>query len=760
IDHFTADQNRPGTFWANKLLDGLLRRGRREAPNRLTWTSMVPTFTNTSPPTQAPSSKTTTPSGCLVDCPKNETTTRLSPSAAVPDPDPELSENVTQVLQATQNSSRFASPDFVSKVETWLVEHNEIPDDFDDDERFDYAKDFLGVCSNVFNVDLIRLNRTEAASKVADSCSSVAESLTSDLDAGESLDISRSNIDVHAEVETTLNFTGFLYSFEGEDENDADDDQVVSISQNIVDDLGLTGDDTIGITVVLYKNGHYISGHDNDTIETNDRPAGPVVSISVAVNKNLTSVPVAFKLPNYLAHLDIKNDAELGVDDFKCVFFDKKSDGRGEWSDFGCQVQNANRNFTVCSCNHTTHFGVLLQVNEAPPLRPADELALSLITYIVGGISLACLLVTIFILNYLSSLNSDRVRIHKNLVSALTVAQALFMCVSLAGRHNISCRLVTLFLHYFYLAVFSWSLLEGVNLYVQIVKVFSTGKSAKYWHYLLFGWGIPLPIVVTSAAVRWKIYGANGICWPTFEKGLSWSFAGPVAVVILMNFIILFMVVRIIVASAAAVKTDNFEHIKAGVKGALLLVPILGLSWVFGFLSLGGTNIVFTYVFVIAVGLQGILIFLLYCVFNSEVRAAMKRKREKRKLRRGDGISTGPTPSTTRSKETNETSSTFTSRLLERMKRRKSSVTGRRSTSPVDTIHLVDRSAYAHSTKDIQLLHKPRGSTDSGSSQNPIHTPRTLPSDSMASIRTESLLADEYIPPHTPTYENETHGVP
>ena len=53
---------------------------------------------------------------------------------------------------------------------------------------------------------------------------------------------------------------------------------------------------------------------------------------------------------------------------------------------------------------------------------------------------------------------------------------------------QILCSVLAGLLHYFFLAVFSWMLCEGVMLYLMVVKVFSQ-LSKKWWFFLLLGYG-------------------------------------------------------------------------------------------------------------------------------------------------------------------------------------------------------------------------------------------------------------------------------
>ena len=49
------------------------------------------------------------------------------------------------------------------------------------------------------------------------------------------------------------------------------------------------------------------------------------------------------------------------------------------------------------------------------------------------------------------------------------------------------CSAVTVCQFFFHTAVFTWMLVEGINLYIKLVKVFSVKR--KYVAYLAIGWG-------------------------------------------------------------------------------------------------------------------------------------------------------------------------------------------------------------------------------------------------------------------------------
>ncbi|XP_031565172.1 adhesion G-protein coupled receptor D1-like [Actinia tenebrosa] len=87
-------------------------------------------------------------------------------------------------------------------------------------------------------------------------------------------------------------------------------------------------------------------------------------------------------------------------------------------------------------------------------------------------------------------------------------------------------------------------------------------------------------------------------------------------------------------SSASAIPSSEYAHIKAGIKSAIVLMPLMGVTWVFGLLAVNRDTIVFQYLFAITNSLQGFWIFLSHMVFNNEVRTAFKRHWEKWQLSR------------------------------------------------------------------------------------------------------------------------------
>lgn len=327
------------------------------------------------------------------------------------------------------------------------------------------------------------------------------------------------------------------------------------------------------------------------------------------------------------------------------------------WSSDGCWVISTSSGVTSCLCNHTTNFAILMNY-QGSKWSLQEELILTKLTFIGCGASLCALVVTLMLFTVLDIPKSDRTSIHKNLFIALICAQVILLCSGSAIHNKVACTLVAALLHLFFMAAFSWMLVEGLLLWSKVVAVnLSEDRHMKY--YYLIGWGLPVLIVTITLASASGKYSADGYCWLSVQNGIIWGFAGPVIFIIMVNLMVLTRVVVITISTAKrrsimlAMGTSPveqaYEQMRAAVKAILVLLPILGLTWLCGVLV--PFSIVMAYIFVILNSLQGLFIFLIYGVYNTEVRSTVNRIKERRKaLNFSNCASSRPSSSVTSSR--------------------------------------------------------------------------------------------------------------
>lgn len=207
-----------------------------------------------------------------------------------------------------------------------------------------------------------------------------------------------------------------------------------------------------------------------------------------------------------------------------------------------------------------------------------------------------------------------------NLVASLGIANIGFLFETVPDVNSASCTALAIILFYFYLVAFSWMLLEGIHIYRKLVKVFETGNDPRKIFFLA-GWGIPLVIVLTSAlAFRDNITSEN-YCWLSATNGALWTFAVPLCLVIFINAVMLLIVLR------KSLNHSQDKNLKRSmIKTLCILMPILGLTWVFGIVTFNKNTLAFQYIFAVLNSLQGFAIFLFYCLYNEEVKRGILHK--------------------------------------------------------------------------------------------------------------------------------------
>uniref|UniRef100_A0A669EXT9 Adhesion G protein-coupled receptor D1 n=1 Tax=Oreochromis niloticus TaxID=8128 RepID=A0A669EXT9_ORENI len=301
----------------------------------------------------------------------------------------------------------------------------------------------------------------------------------------------------------------------------------------------------------------------------------------------------------------------------------------GVWSNEGCVRADGNMTYSVCLCNHLTNFAILMQV---VPLKisTGHKVALSTIGYVGCSISIFCLaitLVTFAVLSSVSTIRNQRYHIHANLSFAILVAEILLLISARFDPGTLPCKVMAVLLHFFFLSAFAWMLVEGLHLYSMVIKVFGS-EDSKHFYYYGIGWGSPFLICVVSMTSALDSYGKVDNCWLSLQNGAIWAFVAPALFVIVVNIGILISVTRII----SRISGENYKvhgdanAVKLTIKAVAVLLPILGISWIFGVLVVNTQSLPFLYIFAVFNSLQGFFVFLFHCLLNSEVRAAFKHK--------------------------------------------------------------------------------------------------------------------------------------
>ncbi|XP_035384773.1 calcitonin gene-related peptide type 1 receptor isoform X1 [Electrophorus electricus] len=266
-----------------------------------------------------------------------------------------------------------------------------------------------------------------------------------------------------------------------------------------------------------------------------------------------------------------------------------------------------------------------------------DKLKMAYILYymaLVGhALSSASLLISLAIFFYFRSISCQRITLHKNLFcsyvlnSAFTLINLIFVVNNpkVVERNPVGCKVLHFFHMYMLGCNYFWMLCEGIYLHTLIVVAVFAEEQHLHWYYLL-GWGFPLVPASIHAVARKKYFDDN--CWMSVETHLLYVVHGPIMAALLVNLFFLLNIVRVLVMKLRDThRVESNMYMKA-VRATLILVPLLGIQFViFPWRPenrLAGE--VFDYIMHILLHYQGLLVATIFCFFNGEVQATLKRQ--------------------------------------------------------------------------------------------------------------------------------------
>ncbi|XP_065927125.1 adhesion G protein-coupled receptor B1 isoform X5 [Magallana gigas] len=297
-----------------------------------------------------------------------------------------------------------------------------------------------------------------------------------------------------------------------------------------------------------------------------------------------------------------------------------------KWTERGCKMKQSDHSTTKCQCNHLTNFAILMRPYSA---NVKDKQSLK--TMSLGGVIISILFTVMTLIIYVRIwryIKSDQNIIMLHLCSSLILSYIIFLsAVELTENENM-CIAITAIIHYLFLVTFFSMLGMGVYYFMSITVTYYAmyvannfkSKSRVRW-FLLVIWGFPAVITVTNVGAFWgKDYHLRFYCWLSMESGSLYMFIIPVCLIVVLNIAIIVTLVRVLCASSAISKSSLQKKATSGLRSLGTLIPVLGVTWLFGILAVNEHVDVFQYIFVIANSCQGLFIFISHVVLKKKVR--------------------------------------------------------------------------------------------------------------------------------------------
>ncbi|KAM3848210.1 glucagon-like peptide 2 receptor, partial [Vipera latastei] len=271
------------------------------------------------------------------------------------------------------------------------------------------------------------------------------------------------------------------------------------------------------------------------------------------------------------------------------------------------------------------------------------------------SISLVSLVLALFILLLFRKLHCTRNYIHMNLFASFILRAAGVLIkdgitrstyefissesekpadengwiFSLSPEKLTLCRMAPLFMHYVVGANFYWLLVEGIYLHRLLVATVLFEKH-QLLRYIFIGWGFPILFVVPWAII--KYHWEQRECWSTNETmTVWWIIRGPILFSIVVNFCIFLNILKLLLSKLKAQQMTFRDYKFRLARSTLVLIPLLGIhETVFTFIMddhvEGFSRNVKTFIQLTIGSFHGFLVALLYCFYNGEVKAELRKQ--------------------------------------------------------------------------------------------------------------------------------------
>ncbi|XP_063266427.1 adhesion G protein-coupled receptor G3 isoform X2 [Prinia subflava] len=306
----------------------------------------------------------------------------------------------------------------------------------------------------------------------------------------------------------------------------------------------------------------------------------------------------------------------------QCVFWDPSKGLAGGWRSSGCVTQPGDKG-TVCSCDHLTFFTLLL----TQALDGSTAKALMAVATAGCGVAMAFSIFTmafcIFIRFRLEETVGINLCLHLNLVGSLFLLNLAFLLnTGLSGRtHPRTCSVLGGLTHYCLLCCFTWTALEGCQLYLLFVKVLGIYIPHYLGKLCLVGWGFPVLVVGVAGGIgsygEYNIHTTDQqiiaqLCWITSKHLLVHYITncGYFGLIFLFNMAVFGVVTQKSCSLQGTGAVQGYRKPWKVALGAAGLFCLLGATWALAFLTYGISSAPVLYLFTILNSLQGIFIFI------------------------------------------------------------------------------------------------------------------------------------------------------
>lgn len=265
-----------------------------------------------------------------------------------------------------------------------------------------------------------------------------------------------------------------------------------------------------------------------------------------------------------------------------------------------------------------------------PTLPPPQKTAATVITRGASLILIGFLCATLALFALARIWDSSRV-IHFNMEIALLCAN---LCLLPPGVHEAgsggACRVLSIAIHLFFAAAFTFMLLESLHLYALVGWVVKRDGLMSRVQNTLVGWTVAVVIVLFNMCFEYKNYGGRYHCWLQMDTSLIYGQYVPIAFMTIVTL-------AIVEAAGAASDYQKLDDVddrqrtsaKIMQRTLLIILPLVFTSFVLGSMAEYEQNIALYSTYTLINGILGGLIFVCHCSSNETIREKLMKFKNK-----------------------------------------------------------------------------------------------------------------------------------
>ncbi|XP_076232518.1 diuretic hormone 44 receptor 1 isoform X3 [Calliopsis andreniformis] len=277
-----------------------------------------------------------------------------------------------------------------------------------------------------------------------------------------------------------------------------------------------------------------------------------------------------------------------------------------------------------------------------PAIEGGVEIISTTIYFIGYSLSLLTLIVAVSIFLYCKELRCIRNNIHTNLMFTYILADLMWILNSImqvSMQPDVPTCVTFLFLlNYFQLTNYFWMFVEGLYLFLLVMKTF-TGDKIKLRLCLVIGWGLPILFIAVWSIAKWldqnitnqgnqanQEVGLGKHCPWMVPHPYDWFYQAPAILVLCVNVLFLFMIMWVLITKLWSATNAETQQYRKASKALLVLIPLLGVTYVLVLTgpTEGQVANAFSYLRAVLLSSQGLFVALFYCFLNTEVQNTVK----------------------------------------------------------------------------------------------------------------------------------------